>query len=146
VRKQNDAWLVALLQTEHKRGKVWVLPKGHVELHQKERAADAARREVWEEAGVKDVIIKNQLGVSRFSFQAEEALVHKTVHYFLMVTQQELLTPQQEEGILAATWFPIDEAIIQLNYDTDKEIVLRAKERLTGVTTPRTVKTTRIHF
>lgn len=133
VVRQNDGhWLVALLKTEHKRGQVWVLPKGHVELASGERIADAAKREVQEEAGLSDVVVKNQLGVTRFTFQAEGTLVAKTVHYFLMLTHEEKLTPQQDEGLLEAAWFPIDDAIDNLAYDTDQEIVRRAKERLMG--------------
>lgn len=124
---------MALLKTEHKRGKVWVLPKGHVEVHQNERVSAAAGREVREEMGIRDLSVKNQLGVTRFRFQAETAVVHKTVHYFLMTTNQKDLTPQQEEGLLEAVWFPVDEAIRQLEYDTDKEIVQRGKERITNL-------------
>lgn len=130
VRQEGGRWLVALLKTEHKRGPVWVLPKGHVELQSGERIAEAARREVQEEAGVTQLTVKNQLGVSRFAFQAEQVLVRKTVHYFLMFTQQKQLTPQHEEGLLEAAWFPIDEAIQVLAYDTDQEIVRRAGQRL----------------
>lgn len=123
---------MALLKTEHKRGAVWVLPKGHVELADQENIAEAARREVGEEAGLSDLAVKNQLGVTRFRFQAETALVHKTVHYFLMLTNQKTLTPQTEEGLLEARWFPIDEAIRALAYDTDQEIVARARDILLG--------------
>lgn len=132
VRQNDGQWLVALLKTEHKRGQVWVLPKGHVELGSGERIADAAKREVQEEAGLTDVVVKNQLGVTRFTFQAEGTMVDKTVHYFLMLTHEEKLTAQQEEGLLKAAWFPIDAAIENLAYDTDQEIVRRAKERLMG--------------
>lgn len=132
VRQNDSQWLVALLKTEHKRGQVWVLPKGHVELGSGERIADAAKREVQEEAGLTDVVVKNQLGVTRFTFQAEGTVVAKTVHYFLMLTHEEKLTAQQDEGLLEAAWFPIDAAIENLAYDTDQEIVRRAKERLMG--------------
>jgi ADP-ribose pyrophosphatase YjhB (NUDIX family) len=133
ARREGDAWLVALLKTEHKRGEVWVLPKGHVEPTEGETVADAARREVEEEAGLSDLSVKDQLGVTRFTFQAEEALVRKTVHYFLMETNQKKLTPQTEEGLTEAAWQPIDKAIAMLAYDTDKDIVERAMEKLTGV-------------
>lgn len=136
ARQENGVWFVALLMTEHKRGKVWVLPKGHVELATRERISDAARREVEEEAGVRDLSVKNQLGVTRFRFQAETAVVYKTVHYFLMTTQQKELTPQVEEGLLEARWFLIDEAIKNLQYDTDQDIVRRARDILTGVSQP----------
>jgi ADP-ribose pyrophosphatase YjhB (NUDIX family) len=137
ARREGDQWLVAILKTEHKRGEVWVLPKGHVELAEQETVADAARREVQEEAGLSDLSIKDQLGVTRYAFQAEEALVRKTVHYFLMETQQKKLVPQNEEGLIDASWQPFDKAITMLAYDTDKDIVARAREKLTGVKTRR---------
>jgi hypothetical protein len=88
--------------------------------------------------------VKEQLGITRFSFQAETAVVRKTVHYFLMTTQQKTLTPQREEGLLAATWAPIDRALDLLAYETDKDIVGRARERLTGQPNPyRTRRRTR---
>lgn len=132
ARQERGRWLVAILKTEHKRGLVWVLPKGHVEPHAGETISDAARREVQEEAGITDLSVKEQLGVTRYSFQAEQALVKKTVHYFLMTTQQHKLTPQKEEGLLAAIWQPIDTAVNVLTYDTDQQIVERARLRLLG--------------
>lgn len=137
VRQEGGQWLVALLKTKHKRGPVWVLPKGHVELTGGETVAEAARREVGEEAGLTDLSVKNELGLTRFKFQAETAVVHKTVHYFLMVTNQKTLTPQAEEGLLEAAWFPIAEAVRALAYDTDKDIVARAREVLMGRDEPR---------
>lgn len=132
VRQENGHWLVAILKTKHKRGPVWVLPKGHVELGAGETVSNAARREVQEEAGLSELFVKEQLGVTRFSFQAETALVKKTVHYFLMITSQVKLTPQAEEGLLEAVWQPIDKAIAMLAYDTDQQIVERARDRLLG--------------
>ncbi|PIT98278.1 MAG: NUDIX hydrolase [Candidatus Andersenbacteria bacterium CG10_big_fil_rev_8_21_14_0_10_54_11] len=136
AREENGAWFVALLKTEHKRGEVWVLPKGHVEPHEGETASDAAKREVMEEAGITDVSLRDQLGITRYAFQAEEALVKKTVHYFLMTTQQKKLTPQAEEGLIDAAWTPIDEAVNLLAYDTDQDIVAKARQRLLGSLPP----------
>lgn len=132
ARQERDQWLVALLKTEHKRGPVWILPKGHVEPAAGETVSDAAIREVQEEAGITSLSIKDQLGVTRYSFQAEEALVKKTVHYFLMTTDQKRLTPQAEENLIDAAWHPIDEAINCLEYDSDKNIMAKAREKLTG--------------
>ena len=103
-----------------------------MELAVGENLAEAAKREVGEEAGLKDLSVKNELGVTRFKFQAETAMVYKTVHYFLMITNQKQLTPQAEEGLLEAKWFPIDDAVRALAYDTDQDIVLRAREALLG--------------
>lgn len=132
VRHERGGWLVALLKTAHKRGEVWVLPKGHVELAASENIAAAAKREVQEEAGLKDLSVRDQLGVTRFTFQVENAVVRKTVHYFLMVTTQKELRPQEEEGLIDAAWFPIDVAIQHLAYEADQEIVRRAKAKLEG--------------
>jgi len=132
VRQENGQWLVALLKTEHKRGQVWVLPKGHVEPEEGETVSEAAMREVAEEAGITSLSLKSQLGVTKYSFQAENALVKKKVHYFLMATNQRKLTPQAEEGLIDAAWAPIDKAIELLAYDTDQEIVARARQKLLG--------------
>ncbi|MDA1169375.1 MAG: NUDIX hydrolase [bacterium] len=135
VRQERGLWLVALLKTEHRRGQVWVLPKGHVELDKKERVDDAAKREVQEEVGIIDLVVRQQLGTTQFVFQAEEALVKKTVHYYLMVTEQVALKPQEEEGFIDAGWFPIGVAITMLEYDTDQDIVAKAQIILEGKTT-----------
>lgn len=145
ARQENGQWLVALLKTEHKKGPVWVLPKGHVELAVKEKVSEAARREVQEEAGLKDLSVKDQLGVTRFKFQAEGTLVKKTVHYFLMTTGQKELVPQAEEGLLEAAWFPVEQAIKELAYDTDQDIVRRAMEKLEGRSPIKKKKNLRIH-
>jgi ADP-ribose pyrophosphatase YjhB (NUDIX family) len=146
VRRSEEGWVVALLKTEHKRGAVWVLPKGHVELQTGENIAEAARREVQEEAGLRELSVKDQLGVTRFAFQAEGALVKKTVHYFLMITNQKQLTPQAEEGMIDAGWFSFDDAIKNLAYDTDQEIVAKAQAKIIGGPVHRpTVRAPRIH-
>lgn len=124
--------MVGLLKTEHKRGEVWVLPKGHVEMHRGEKISEAAGREVKEEMGLRDLSVKQQLGITRFRFQAETAVVHKTVHYYLMTTGQRELTPQAEEGLLEAAWFPVEEGIKRLEYDTDQAIVQRGWDQITG--------------
>ncbi len=135
VRQERGAWMVALLKTEHRRGEVWVLPKGHVEMERKERVDEAAKREVQEEVGIQELTVKELLGTTRFVFQAEEALVKKTVHYYLMITEQVELKPQEEEGFIDAGWFPISVAITMLEYDTDQEIVAKAQMILEGKTT-----------
>lgn len=83
-----------------------------------------------------DLVVKEQLGTTRFVFQAEQSLVKKTVHYFLMVTAQQELHPQTEEGFSEAAWFPIGVAITMLEYDTDQNIVAKAQQILEGTPMP----------
>lgn len=109
-----------------------MLPKGHVEMHRNEKIEEAAKREVQEEAGIATLEVKERLGSTQFMFQAETALVKKTVHYFLMVTEQIELKPQEEEGFIDAGWFPIAVAVEMLEYDTDQDIVKKAQAILEG--------------
>ena len=83
-----------------------------------------------------DLSVKDQLGITRFKFQVENGVVYKTVHYFLMVTSQKKLFPQEEEGLLDAKWFNFDEAMKALEYDTDQEVVWRGLERISGKKLP----------
>lgn len=118
---------VALIQTRHARGLVWVLPKGHVEPHRGETIADAARREVIEELGIKDAQVERELGTTHLTFRSPEGLVKKEVHCFLLRGQGVRLRPQKEERILAARWFPFAKALAVLSYDTDRVIVRKLR-------------------
>lgn len=71
VRKLRGRWHVALLKTRHRRGEVWVLPKGHVEHHQSETKDAAAVREVREELGIAKVRVVRKLGTVRWQFIGE---------------------------------------------------------------------------
>ena len=53
-----------------------------------------------------------------------------------MTTSQKKLIPQAEEFFVDAAWFPIYVAITMLEYDTDQDIVAKAREKLTGEKAP----------
>jgi ADP-ribose pyrophosphatase YjhB (NUDIX family) len=129
VRRIRDRVHVALLRTEHSRGQVWVLPKGHVERQRHETLEDAAVREVKEELGIAEVRLKRKLGTTRYQFFTERGRIVKTVHYYLMDGRSEALQPQAEEGLLEARWVPVREALRKITYPTDRDIVLRAVGR-----------------
>lgn len=71
VRKLRGRWHVALLKTRHRRGEVWVLPKGHIEHHRGERQDAAAVREVKEELGITKVRVIRKLGTVQWQFIGE---------------------------------------------------------------------------
>ena len=126
VRRIDGRVHIALLRTEHARGEVWILPKGHVEMSLGETQEQAAVRESQEELGLQNIILKRPLGSTRYHFFTERGRVTKTVFYYLMESSSGEMTPQVEEGLLEARWMPVREALRKITYATDRDIVLRA--------------------
>jgi 8-oxo-(d)GTP phosphatase len=96
---------------EHQNGKVlfiyrnhkWDLPKGKVEKN--EILIDGAVREVMEETGVKDLIVKKNLNNTFHLFSRNGKYKLKKTYWYLMTTSYEgPLEPQLEEGIAKAEW------------------------------------------
>jgi len=101
---------------EHQSGKVlfifrnnkWDLPKGKVE--RKEFLIDGAVREVMEETGVKDLIVKKKLNHTFHLFSRNGKYKLKKTYWYLMTTSYDgILEPQLDEGIHRAEWKSKDE-------------------------------------
>ena len=101
---------------EHVSGKVlfifrndkWDLPKGKVE--KKEFLIDGAVREVMEETGVKDLIVKKKLNHTFHLFSRNGKYKLKKTYWYLMTTSYDgILEPQLDEGIHRAEWKSKDE-------------------------------------
>ena len=81
----------------------WDLPKGKVE--KKEILIDAAVREVMEETGVKDLIVKKNLNHTFHLFSRNgKYKLKKTYWYLMSTTYNGNLEPQFDEGIVKAEW------------------------------------------
>tara|TARA_B100000963_G_scaffold79252_1_gene67434 strand:- start:2568 stop:3170 length:603 start_codon:yes stop_codon:yes gene_type:complete len=96
---------------QHANGKVlfihrnnrWDLPKGRIEKGENE--IDAAVREVIEETGVKDLIVKKPLPVTYHILSKNKKYkLKKTYWYLMFTTYNGMPIPQIEEGILRAVW------------------------------------------
>ncbi|MDB3874466.1 NUDIX domain-containing protein [Flavobacteriaceae bacterium] len=89
------------------RNNKWDLPKGGVEKN--ELIIEAAKREVTEETGVADLIVKNQLSETYHIFKKGKRYRLKKTYWFRMSTNYTgHLQPQIEEGILKAEWISKD--------------------------------------
>lgn len=81
----------------------WDLPKGKIELGEKED--EAATREVEEETGVKNLTIKKKIGETYHTYNAFGKHFIKTTHWFYMHCKNEQhLKPQAEESITDIKW------------------------------------------
>ncbi len=101
VRKEGEKYLVALERdTALEKSDYWFIPKGH--LDPGETLEEAARREIYEEAGV------SELHYERFILKTErKAMIGdewKNMYYFLYTTSQVELKPTATDKKHEARW------------------------------------------
>lgn len=108
----------------------WGFPKGHLEKGELPEAA--ALREVSEETGLTDLVIRSELAIIDWHFRFRGKLIHKICHFFLMESENAATSPQREEGITACKWVPIDEALVLISYANAREVLQRAAETVGG--------------
>lgn len=109
-------------------GRTWTLPKGTPIAG--ESREETALREVEEETGLK-VRIDGPLDSIEYTFVQSGTRIHKTVHYFLMVPIGGDLARHDHE-FEEVRWIPFDAAASVLTFETERELVARAAERLRG--------------
>jgi 8-oxo-dGTP pyrophosphatase MutT (NUDIX family) len=108
----------------------WGFPKGHLENRELPEAA--ALREVAEETGLGDLVVRGELATIDWHFRFRGKLIHKICHFFLMESENAATSPQREEGITACKWVPIDEALALISYANAREVLQRAAEMVGG--------------
>jgi 8-oxo-dGTP pyrophosphatase MutT (NUDIX family) len=106
--------------------KVLALPKGHPDGD--EDAAAAALREVREEAGVEARVVE-KLGDVRYWYQRDGRRIQKVVAFFLLEYVAGDVEDHDHE-VEEARWLPLAEAVEQLSYPGEREMVTRAMARV----------------
>ena len=101
----------------------WVLPKGTVEAG--EEYKETALREVKEETGVSASIIK-YIGKSQYTFNTQQDVVEKDVHWYLMMADSYYSKPQREEYLWISGYYKFHEAYHLLKFSNEKQILERA--------------------
>jgi 8-oxo-dGTP pyrophosphatase MutT (NUDIX family) len=105
---------------------VLALPKGHPE--DGESAADAALREVREEAGVESRLVE-KLGDVRYWYMRDGRRIAKVVSFFLLVYISGEVTEHDRE-VEDARWLALEDAARELTYKGERDMASRALSRL----------------
>jgi 8-oxo-dGTP pyrophosphatase MutT (NUDIX family) len=105
--------------------RVLALPKGHPEAG--ESPAEAALREVREEAGVESRLVE-KLGDVRYWYMRRGKRIAKVVSFFLL----EYVSGEVEDHdveVERARWLALEDAARDLTYEGEREMVARALSR-----------------
>jgi 8-oxo-dGTP pyrophosphatase MutT (NUDIX family) len=106
-----------------KGGKVLALPKGGIE--DGEEAADAARREVREEAGVEGELVEKLGDIEYWYVRRNGTRVLKTVSFFLLEYRSGDVEDHDHE-VDSAEWIPLEDAEELLQYKGEKQMAAAA--------------------
>ncbi len=114
---------LVLVVNQH--GNSWSLPKGHIEKGEKE--LDAARREIYEESGIKNLKLIKSLGSYQRRRLAKDGRGDgselKTITMFLFRTSENMLKPIDPENP-EAKWVEKNSVADLLTHPKDKEFFL----------------------
>jgi 8-oxo-dGTP pyrophosphatase MutT (NUDIX family) len=123
-RMQGREWVAAI---RVKDGKVLALPKGNIDPG--ETAAEAARREVREEAGVDGELVDKLGDVKYWYVRRGGERVFKVVSFFLLRYRSGSVQNHDHE-VDAAEWVPLEDAERLLEYKGEKQMAAAAHTAL----------------
>jgi 8-oxo-dGTP pyrophosphatase MutT (NUDIX family) len=126
VNDHNEVVVIVPTRRAADGSKVLALPKGHPDGS--ESAAQAALREVREEAGVETEVI-GSLGEVRYWYQRGGRRIAKVVEFFLLRYVSGDVGDHDHE-VEHARWIPAGEAIETLSYAGERDMVREAVSRL----------------
>jgi len=109
------------------RGTSWSFPKGSVEIGEDD--IEAARREIFEESGIRNLkLIKKLEEYQRYKIdkegKGEDRSEIKTIVLFLFKTNEDILKPVDPHNP-EALWVKKDKVVDMLTHPKDKEFFLK---------------------
>ncbi len=106
----------------------WTIPKGHIE--EGETAQQAAKREIGEEAGLKDTEMLGWLGKIHFRYRRIDKLVLISQQVYLMRVKTDGEEIQKEEWMNGIKWFSFYDAIDAIEYEDIGKLMLLGMKRI----------------
>lgn len=108
------------LLLKHKKGGHWGFPKGRI--MDSESRLDAAKREVFEETGIKNILYE-----TKFETLKEYSFVEKDIKYYKEVTFFLAYSPKMEvklsEEHIEFLWVKIETSLQILEKEDDRELI-----------------------
>ena len=113
-----------------KQSKVFKLPppEGHIE--EGETAQQTAKREIGEEAGLKQVDMLGWLGKIHFRYRRIDRLVLMTTQIYLVRAMGDTDDIQKEEWMNGIQWFKFHDALDAIEYEDIGKLMLLAMKRI----------------
>ncbi|MBH1990159.1 NUDIX domain-containing protein [Candidatus Saccharibacteria bacterium] len=106
----------------------WTIPKGHIE--EGETAQQTAKREIGEEAGLKETEVLGWLGKIHFRYRRIDKLVLMTTQIYLVRALGDTDAIQKEEWMNDIKWFKFHDAIDVIEYEDIGKLMLLAMKRI----------------
>ncbi len=106
----------------------WTIPKGHIE--EGETAAQTAKREIGEEAGLHDVDMLGWLGKIHFRYRRIDKLVLMTTQIYLVRARGDTDAIKKEEWMNGIKWLSFNEALDLIEYEDIGKLMLLAMKRI----------------
>jgi len=99
-------------------------PKGHVEKG--ETIEQAALRETAEEVNLEDLKLIKKIGTTKFWFTFEGERIHKTLHLFLIKSEDPKREPSPQWEIKGCEWVKLNDLTKLKTYKNLKPIIDKA--------------------
>ncbi len=126
-RQESDNYMFIVIYDAYDK---WTFPKGHIK--EEEDQEKAAKREIGEEVGIKQLVNQGYLGSIDIKVnEPNKRAVPKTVHYYLFETSEtNIKIAKKEPGVQEAKWATQVEVLEIIGYENAKEIFIKALELL----------------